>query len=119
MHHLGGGSLEVRSAGIEAHGKHPRAILVMSEIDIDISNQESTKLTLDMLDWADLVVTVCGYADEHCPVLPPDTNKDHWPLEDPAKATGNEKEIMNAFYDVRDDIGNRVQNLIERLKSKN
>ena len=118
MRHLVGDNLEVISAGIEAHGKNPSAISVMSEIAIDISNQTSTKLTPDMLDWADLVVTVCGHADEHCPVLPAGTNKEHWPLDDPAKVIGNEEKIMNAFYDIRDDIGNRVRNLIGRLKSK-
>ena len=74
-------------AGIEAHGKNPRAISIMQEAGIDISGQESTRVTPGMLEQADLVVTVCGHADEHCPVLPPGTRKVHWPLNDPAKAT--------------------------------
>jgi len=67
---LARGGLEVRSAGIEAHGKNSRAIAVMAEAGYDIFGQESTSLTEEMLEWADLVVTVCGHADEHCPVLP-------------------------------------------------
>ena len=69
--HLSPRDWEIQSAGIEAHGKNPRAIAVMKEAGIDISAQESTRVTDDMLESADLVVTVCGHADEHCPVLPP------------------------------------------------
>jgi arsenate reductase len=107
--------VEVRSAGIEAHGKNPRAIVVMQGAGVDISNQESTRVTPDMLEWADLVVTVCGHADEHCPVLPAGTRKEHWPLDDPAKATGTDDEIMTVFRASRDDIQRRVRELIERI----
>ncbi len=108
--------LEVRSAGIEAHGKNPRAIAVMAEAGMDISGQESTTLTDEMLEWADLVVTVCGHADEHCPVLPPGTRKIHWPLEDPAKAEGSEEEVMAVFRASRDDIRGRVTALLQDLE---
>jgi len=116
--HLGGDGVEVQSAGIEAHGKNPRAIAVMNETGLDIFAQESTRVTPAMLDWADVVVTVCGHADEHCPVLPPGTRKEHWPLNDPAKATGSEEEIMAVFRASRDEIRRRVQELIERLAGK-
>ncbi len=115
---LGGDGLEFQSAGIEAHGKNPRALQVMQEAGLDISAQESTRLTYDMLNWAELVVTVCGHADEHCPVLPPGTRKEHWPLNDPAKATGSDAEILGVFRASRDEIRQRVQNLIARLKSE-
>ena len=114
---LAGDGTGVESAGIEAHGKNPRAIAVMKEAGVDISNQESTRLTDDMLERADLVVTVCGHADEHCPALPPGTRKLHWPLEDPAKTTGSEEEIMQAFRASRDDICSRVRALIDELKT--
>jgi arsenate reductase len=107
---------EIQSAGIEAHGKNPRAIAVMKEAGLDISDQQSTRVTDDMLTQADLVVTVCGHADEHCPVLPPGTRKEHWPLEDPAKAQGSEEQIMDQFRASRDDIKKRVQELLQRLK---
>jgi arsenate reductase len=113
--YLSDGQIEVQSAGIEAHGKNPRAIAVMQEAGIDISGQESTKLTDDMLNWADVLVTVCGHADEHCPVIPADKQKIHWPLNDPAKASGDEEEIMAVFRASRDDIRNRVQELLEQL----
>lgn len=113
--HLAFDGLHVQSAGIEAHGKNPRAIQVMREAGVDISQQASTKLTPEMLDWADFVVSVCGHADEHCPALPPGTRKEHWPLNDPAKAQGSEVEIMAVFRESRDDIQQRVSDLLERL----
>ena len=106
---------EIQSAGIETHGKNPRAIAVMKEAGVDISQQESTKVTDKMLQDADLVVTVCGHADEHCPVLPAGTNKEHWPLDDPAKTEGTEEEIMAKFRASRDDIKSRVKELLQRL----
>jgi len=112
---FGAGHIAVASAGIEAHGKNPRAIAVMKEAGLDISNQESTQLTPAMLDRADLVVTVCGHADEHCPLLPPGTRKLHWPLDDPARATGSEEDIMTVFRASRDDIRDRVKALVTGL----
>lgn len=108
-------NIQVQSAGIEAHGKNPRAIAVMAEAGVDISQQESTKLTSAMLAWSDVVVTVCGHADEHCPALPAGVHKIHWPLNDPAKATGTEEEILAVFRASRDDIRERVKRLFSEL----
>jgi arsenate reductase len=110
---LGGDRVIAESAGIEAHGKNPRAIAVMAEAGVDISAQESTRLSDDMLAHADLVVTVCGHADEHCPALPASVRKLHWPLTDPAKATGTEEEIMAEFRRVRDEVNQRIHALLE------
>jgi len=115
---LGPEWLQVQSAGIEAHGKNPRAIAVMAEAGVDISTQESTRVTEAMLQAADLVVTVCGHADEHCPTLPAGTRKEHWPLDDPAKASGDEEQIMNVFRASRDDIKQRVSELINRISQQ-
>lgn len=112
---MGGEQVEVQSAGIEPHGKNPRAISAMAEVGIDISDQESTLLTVEMLEWADLVITVCGHADEMCPALPPGTRKLHWPLEDPAKATGTEEEITAEFRKIRDEIRERINDLLLEL----
>lgn len=108
----------IQSAGIEAHGKNPRAIAVMAEAGVDIAGQESTRVTDAMLEDADLVVTVCGHADEHCPVLPPGTRKEHWPLSDPAKATGTEAEVMRVFHATRDEVRERVAGLVARLREE-
>jgi arsenate reductase len=115
---LGGDHFEVQSAGIEAHGKNPKAIEIMREAGIDISGQESTMLSERMLGKADVVVTVCGHADEMCPALPPTVRKVHWPLSDPAKATGTHEKIMDQFRVTRDEIEGRVSTLISQLKQE-
>lgn len=115
---LGHDIAEFASAGIEAHGKNPRAIAVMREAGVDISGQVSTRVTDDMIRQADIVVTVCGHADEHCPVLPPGVKKIHWPLSDPAKATGTEDEILAQFRTTRDEVRRRVADLIQDLGSQ-
>ena len=117
--HIDGKTVSVQSAGIEAHGKNPRAIAVMAEAGIDISSQESTVGDDAMIEAADVVVTVCGHADEQCPVLPAGTRKIHWPLNDPAKATGTEDEIMAQFRETRDEVEARVRALLEELAQGN
>ena len=112
---LGNNKVAVKSAGIVAHGKNPRAIAIMKEDGIDISDQESTKLSEEMLKWSDWVVTVCGHADEQCPTLPSGIQKQHWPLEDPAKATGTEEEITAKFREVRDEVKKRTKSLLAEL----
>ena len=82
---------------------------------MDISRQESTVITEEMLREANVVVTVCGHADEMCPALPQGVSKIHWPLPDPAQATGSEDEIMAEFRDTRDDIKRRVNSLLRSL----
>ena len=114
-HHLGGVQFSSESAGIEAHGKNPRAIAVMQAVGVDISGQESTIVNEEMLQRADVVVTVCGHADEQCPVVPPGVEKIHWPLTDPAKATGTEEEIMAEFRTTCKEVKRRVGSLLTLL----
>ncbi len=110
--HLAGDRWEVASAGIEPSGVNPLAIAVMAEAGIDISRQVSKAIDPDLLDRAAVIVTLCGDAEERCPVTPPHVRKVHWPLPDPAKATGGESEVRAAFRAVRDDIGRRVEALL-------
>jgi len=105
---LGGDRFEVYSAGIVAHGKNPRAIAVMHEAGVDISTQESEALDPGILGRLDLLVTVCGNADETCPAIPATCEKVHWPFDDPAKATGTEQEIMAKFCRVRNQIRGKI-----------
>ena len=112
---LGGGRIVAKSAGIEAHGKNPRAIKVMQEDGVNISAQESTMVTDKILSWADLLITVCGHADENCPAVSSNLERQHWPFDDPAKAKGSEEEIMREFRRVRDSI---KQKITENLESE-
>ena len=113
--YFGGDRVEAQSAGIEAHGKNPRVVAVLQEVGIDVSSQASTIVNEAMLEDADVVVTVCGHADEQCPVLPPKVEKIHWPLTDPAKATGTEEAIMNEFRATRDEVEKRVVDLLAQF----
>ncbi len=114
---LGSEQYEVKSAGLEAHGLNPRAVQVMSEAGVDISNNSSDVIDPELLNRADYVITLCGHADEHCPVI---FNKEvvkwHWGFEDPAKATGTEEEIMAKFREVRDSIKQRMEQFVKEGK---
>lgn len=114
---LGGDKYEVKSAGLEAHGLNPRAVQVMKEAGVDISNNTSNVIDPDTLNRATYVITLCGHADEHCPVI---SNKNvikwHWGFDDPAKATGTEVEIMTKFRNVRDDIKAQILKFVDSGK---
>ncbi len=111
---LGGNQFMVKSAGTNPAGVNPRSVEVMKEESIDISNQSSNKLTADMLEWADLLITLCGDAHENCPVVPHGVEKRHWSLSDPSKGGGTEEEIMERFRETRDLIKGYVKELVGR-----
>lgn len=114
---LGGDKFEVKSAGLEAHGLNPRAVLVMKEAGLDISRNSSDVIDSATLNQADYVITLCGHADEHCPVISnKQVTKWHWGFDDPAKATGTEEEIMSQFRSVRDAIKQRIVQFVEEGK---
>ena len=95
---------DVYSAGIEAHGVNPRAIVIMKEDGIDISNHTSNRLDeYQHLDF-DYVITVCDNAKERCPYFPSSAQKFHSNFPDPAQAVGTEEEILQVFRNVRNQI---------------
>ena len=100
-----GESAEVASAGSDPAGYvHPMAVEVMKEIEIDISAHTSKHLDEFLQREVNTVITVCGNADQACPIFPGQAEKHHWPFNDPAKATGSEEEIRAVFRRVRDEI---------------
>jgi len=110
---LGGDQYEVKSAGLEAHGLNLRAVQVMKEAGVDISQHTSNVIDQETLNRADYIITLCGHADEHCPVISnQNVVKWHWGFEDPAKVTGTEDEIMAQFRNVRDAIKSRIETFI-------
>ena len=98
------GKATVYSAGVETHGVNPKAIAIMKEDGIDISNHTSNNITEYFTVDFDFVITVCDNAKERCPYFPSKAIKFHYNFPDPAKATGTEHEIMNAFRSVREMI---------------
>ncbi|WP_313800276.1 arsenate reductase (thioredoxin) [Cytobacillus sp.] len=104
-----GNNWNVFSAGIEAHGLNLNAVKAMKEVDIDISNQTSDLIDPEILNNADLVVTLCGDAADKCPITPPHVKREHWAFDDPAKADGSEGEKWAFFQRVRDEVGERIK----------
>jgi arsenate reductase len=100
-----GDLVEVASAGSRPAGYvHPLAIRALAEIGIDISAHTSKHMN-DFLDReVRTVITVCGNADQACPMFPGQVNRHHWGFDDPAHATGSEEEQMTVFRRVRDEI---------------
>jgi len=100
-----GDFLNVVSAGSKPAGYvHPVAIQVMKEIGIDISGHHSKSMNEFLNQPVETVVTVCGNADQACPVYPGQLNRHHWGFDDPAHATGTEEEKLKVFRRVRDEI---------------
>jgi len=101
-------SVEVYSAGIEAHGLNPHAVASMARDGVDISGQKSTLVDEYAAMVFDLILTVCDNAQENCPILPSKsgapTIRLHHSFPDPAKAQGTQEEIQAAFDSVRDQI---------------
>ena len=95
---------EIYSAGIETHGVNPKAIQVMAEDHIDISAHTSNNVDEYAGIDFDAVITVCDNANEACPFFPGKVDRFHQNFPDPAKASGNEEEVMNEFRRVRDLI---------------
>ena len=100
-----GDILEAHSAGSSPAGYvHPLAIRAMAEIGIDISRHASKSVNEYLSHPIDTVITICGEADQACPVIPGPVQRLHWPFDDPARATGTEEELMKVFRRVRDEI---------------
>lgn len=102
---LAGDLFEVHSAGSKPAGYvHPLAIRAMGEIGIDISQHRSKHMNDFLHTPIETVITVCGNADQACPVFPGQVNRHHWPFDDPAHAPGTDDEKMAVFRRVRNEI---------------
>jgi len=112
--HLRNDEITPFSAGIETHGLNPLAVRVMAEAGVDISGQQS-KLVADLPEQAfDLVITVCGHADENCPFFPGPTRVVHHGFDDPPKlaaAAKSEEEVLGHYRRVRDEIRDFIKTL--------
>jgi arsenate reductase len=105
-----GDLFNVVSAGSKPAGYvHPLAIKAMAEIGIDISGHRSKSWNEFMSAPVETVITVCGNADQACPIFPGQVNRHHWPFDDPAHATGTEEEQFAVFRRVRDEIRRRFE----------
>jgi arsenate reductase len=115
---LKGDFIEVYSAGIETHGLNPQAVRVMQEAGVDISVQQSKHVNTLLGIAFDYVVTVCGHANENCPVFPGTATIVHHGFDDPpklAQQATTEDEALAHYRRVRDEIRAYVETLPDAL----
>jgi len=113
LRHLGGQHYQVFSAGTQpAHRVHPMAVEAMRERGIDISHQRPKPLSEFDGQQFDLLITTCDDANEACPFYPGAKQRLHWPLRDPAAATGPQQQVRSVFREVRDDLARRITELL-------
>lgn len=113
LRHFAGNKATIYSAGIETHGVNPRAISMMKEDGIDISNHTSNNVDeYQNIDF-DFVITVCDHANERCPIFPSKARKLHHNFPDPAKARGTEEEINEQFRTTRKLIKQYVEDFVK------
>ena len=102
VRHLAGDRFGAFSAGTEATRVRAEAILVMAELGIDVSGQESETVHRYLKETFDYLITVCDEANESCPFFPGAKERLHWSLPDPSAAGGTEEERLGVLRSVRD-----------------
>ncbi len=116
---LGKGLIEAYSAGMMPFDfVQPKAILVMKEIGIDISNNKPKLIDPELLSRMDVVITLCDDANDVCPRVPPDIKRLHWSIKDPVRTIGSEKVILNEFRRARDEIKEKILKFIKDNQQK-
>ena len=116
LRNLAENTFDVVSAGLEPSVINPKAIQVMAEDEIDISNHTSKNVDQFVGQEFDYIITVCGNAKERCPVFPGQGKRIHWSFLDPADATGSEEEILTVFRKVRDQIKQKLTGFVSEFK---
>jgi arsenate reductase len=116
INHFIGGLFDAFSAGTQASFVNPAAIEVMKEIGIDISKHRSKNLSEFDGQSFDYVITLCGEANETCPLYIGGTKKIHIGFDDPAKVTGSKEEILQEFRRVRDEIRRKLDEFFKHEK---
>ncbi len=104
INHDFAGRIKAFSAGTEPHGLNSRAVAVMAEISIDISANSSDHISKYEGQDFDYVITLCGDANDKCPLFFGGVQRNHIGFDDPPKATGSDEEVMNVYRRVRDEI---------------
>jgi len=114
MRHLAGDKYEVFSAGVEPSRIHPMSILVMNEIDVDISHQTSD----DVNDYLDagigIVISVCDHAAQICPTFPGDVQRIHWSLKDPFHGWDIDESKLPDYRNTREDLKQRIHDFLTK-----
>lgn len=109
------GRVSAYSAGTDPKGINPTAMQVMQEIGIDISHHTSDHISKYEKDTFDAVITLCGDADEKCPLVVGGTKRVHIGFDDPPRATGTPEEILAVYRRVRDEIRTQVGSFVKTI----
>lgn len=115
LRHLDGARFNVASAGTHPVGLNARAVTVMKEAGIDISNHRSKRVDELLERQFDYVITVCDRAKETCPIFRGASSVLHWSFNDPADAQGNEEARLAVFRHVRDEIAEHIREFIRTV----
>jgi arsenate reductase (thioredoxin) len=116
--HLKSDVIQAFSAGLETHGLNPNAVKVMLETGVDITQQKSQRVEEVETIPLDIVVTVCGHADDHCPIFSCATTVVHHGFDDPpklAQTAKTDEEALDHYRRVRDEIRAFIETLPEGL----
>lgn len=108
VNHDFAGKIKAFSAGTEPHGLNPKAVQVMAETGIDITTQTSDHLNKYDGQSFDYVITLCGDANERCPLFMGGVKRLHMGFDDPPKATGSSEEVLAVYRRVRDEIREKL-----------
>ncbi len=108
INHFLGNRYQAFSAGTEATMVNQLAIEVMAELGIDMSKHFSKTLEELAGEQFDHVITLCGSANELCPVYVGGVKRVHIGFDDPSRTVGNQGEVMQDFRRVRDEIKERL-----------
>jgi arsenate reductase len=100
------------SAGTSPTAPRPEALKVLAEIGIDHSRARSKSIDEFESQSFDYVITLCGAANETCPLFFGGVERVHLGFEDPARVTGTEEEVLTAFRRVRDQIRETMENYL-------
>jgi arsenate reductase len=114
VNHFLAGRVRAFSAGVAPTRLNPRAVQVMGELGIDISQQKAKSVADLPEKQFDLVITVCDNAREQCPFFPGATRLEHLGFPDPGRATGTEGEILDFFRRVRDEMRGKIIPWLEK-----
>jgi len=113
LNHYAKDNVTIYSAGIETHGVNPKAIAIMNEDGIDISQHTSNLVTEYNTVAFDYIITVCDHAHENCPFIPSkNAIRLHHNFFDPSKIEGTMDDTHTAFTKARNEIKEYCKNFI-------
>ena len=111
---MAGDRFEVFSAGSHPSRLHPASIIVMAELEIDISNHSADSIDKYLDKDIDIVITVCDNARQVCPVFPGNVKRIHWSIDDPFHGWGAEPDDLIPYRETRETLKDRLESFINR-----